>query len=248
MSAPAHDHDRLYEKWVGWLEIIQDGLVRMHANRAIWREIVEMLDSNEEIPHRFWIRNWITEHYGATQAMAVRRMVEARDDVISLGTLFEAIRRNPQVITRARYFEICKPDNDYIAETTDSSFDQWAGPGGDHLDPHRVQAKLVELQEMADGISYYVDKRIAHRDRQDPEPFTFEELDAALDALGSALQELSLLLRCVSLVRVEPYFQTPWQQAFMIPWAPPERVERWQEIQEYLRRTTRQGEEGDSPS
>lgn len=72
---------------MGWLETIKDELVWMYANRAVWREIVVMLESKEEIPHRFWIRSWLTEHYGATQAMAIRRMVETNDGVISLGTL-----------------------------------------------------------------------------------------------------------------------------------------------------------------
>lgn len=179
--------------------------------------------------------------------MAVRRMVETNDGVISLGTILEAIRRNPEVLTRERYLEICKPDNKYIVETTHSSFDEWAGPGSDHVDPGRAKAKLTRLQALAEKITRYVNKRIAHRDRQGPEPFTFGQLDSALDELGSALQELRLLLTCESLVRVEPYFQTPWQQAFMVPWAPKDQVERWHEIQEYLRRRARQHDEGDHP-
>lgn len=222
MSAPDADHDGLYQKWVDWLEPIKDDLVRMYANRAIWREI---LDSNENIPERFFIRNWIAKQYVSAQAVTVRRQSEA--DGGGLGALLDTISRNPRVLTRERYLALCGArDDENLVSVANQTFDRWSGAGGEHVDPDLVRARLERLKDKADAIKRYVDKRIAHRDLGDVDSFTYGDLNEALGALGEELQDLELLLRCVSLTRVEPYIQTAWQRAFAVPWLPPEEVEQ----------------------
>ena len=225
-----------YPRWLDALEQIKTDIVGMYADRAIWTEIVGMLDANENIEHRDWVRTWLSAQYVTSQAMGVRRQVDRRSDVISIGSVLLELEENSSVLSRDRYFEICGPvDGRHQESVTHRNFDAWAGAGGDVVAPAIVASKRAGLNDAAARVREYVNKRIAHWDRKDPQTFTFGDLDAALDKLGSTLQELELLLRGVSLIRVEPYVQTAWQWAFAVPWLDDQKVRRWRGIKERRR-------------
>ena len=169
--------------------------------------------------------------------MGIRRQNDRRSDVVSLARLLREIESNPNVITRERFTSVCSPDNENVDAVVNQNFDEWAGLGGSQVDPERVQTRLDRLQKTVEGIVHHVNKKLAHTDEGDPPSgFTFDELDAAMTEIGGLLIDLHLLLKCVALVSAAPTIQVPWRRAFSVPWLPQTDVERWNKIQEFIRR------------
>ena len=218
MAAPPKQHAELHRKWSDWLEAIKNDLVSMHGNRAIWKRLVQILESNEEIPSRIFFRDWLTRLYLASQAMAVRRQTEVKDQVVSLGRLIDAVLRNPEVMTYDRYLNTCgPPENENTRLALSDTFAHLAKPGSKHVDPDLFAALLDSLSSMAERIITYANERVAHIDGTDETvSFTFGELDQAIDRLGEVLSEMHLLILCSSL-EVEPYLPG-WERSFTVPW------------------------------
>jgi hypothetical protein len=209
----------------------------LHADRQIWRDMTAMLEANDRIPERDFIKHWITQQAVAALAMGIRRQNDERSDVVSLARLLREIQSNPHVITRERFMSVCSPDNKNVRAVVDQNFDEWAGPGGSQIDPERVETRLDQLQTTVQKIVHHVNKKLAHTDEGDPPSgFTFDELDAAMKETGDLLIDLHLLLKCVALVSADPTIQVPWRRAFSVPWLPQADVERWNKIQEFIRR------------
>jgi hypothetical protein len=88
------NHDDIFEKWVKWLDRINDDITLLHADRQIWREMMNLLQAKEQIPERDFIMNWITQQSVAALAMGIRRQRDKRTDVISLARLLQEIKDN----------------------------------------------------------------------------------------------------------------------------------------------------------
>lgn len=232
MSAPLKDHNAVFATWVASLDAIRSDLVGMHTDREVWRSIVDMLQGKESIPNRFWIRDWITQQYVQAQVISVRRQSEPNADVMSVAGLLYRIQSNPRVITRGRYHELYSPDNDYGRMVADDIFDRWAGPGGESVDPERVESRISSLAAKASSVSRFANRRLAHLDRRSVGAPTFDELDDVLDALGSELMELELLLKAVSLSSVAAVIINPWRKAFSVAWLPDHEIRSYERLRD----------------
>jgi hypothetical protein len=47
--------DRLIYGWRQLIDVAQHDIVSLHGNRVVWREIVNMLEHNEAVPHRYFV-------------------------------------------------------------------------------------------------------------------------------------------------------------------------------------------------
>ena len=239
MSAPKSQHDDLFDKWNEWLGQVEDDIIyRLHANRLVWKELTAIIDTNDEIPEADFIRGWITRQHMEAMVLGIRRQTEVKDDVVTLGSLLEAIRRNPAVITRQRFTELCSPSGDENWKlVVDQNFDNWAGPGGDEIDPALIEKRLEGLKQTAANITVFVNAFLAHAAKKEgPGSVSYEEIDTALDEIGKQLTDLYLLLTCKSLTSPEPTIQTPWHRAFSVPWLQPVEVEREVRIRDFIAR------------
>jgi hypothetical protein len=112
--------------------------------------------------------------------------------VISLASLLAEIAAEPERLTRERFVALYEsPDFEPLGQ---AAFDKhFAGEAGDHIDPAIVQADLDELAQTAESVKRYVDRYIAHSDREGLETLpTFGDIDEAIDAIGGLFRKIRL--------------------------------------------------------
>jgi hypothetical protein len=124
------------DKWWFWVtSVISVQMHWMHLHRRVWLDLQEILARNESLPPSYW---WVfmSDSYGVTQAVAVRRQVDRRRDVVSLARLLIDVKAHSDLLTE-QYFSSRFDQSDaakmaWAANHWRSSF---AGNSGNHLDP-----------------------------------------------------------------------------------------------------------------
>lgn len=236
MSAPISQHDALFAKWTEWLARVEEDVYRLHANHRVWKDLIEIIDSNSDIPESDFIRGWITRQHMEAMVFGIRRQTEVKDEVVTIASLLEAIRRNPEVITRQRFSDTCSPiENENVKLVVDGNFDTWAGAESDVIDPGKVEERLEALGQTSRNITDFVNQFLAHSAKKQAETkVSLDEVDVALDEIGRQLTDVYLLLTCKSLTSPEPTIQNPWRRALSVPWLQPDEVEREEEIRRFI--------------
>jgi hypothetical protein len=192
----------------------------MHHRRFIWRRVHEIAETNAEIsnqPSVFW--DFLGQTYAATQAIAIRRQADTRQDVCSLGLIIKQIRDNAKVLTRESYISLFDQSNDLMVQRGNAGFDAVAG-SGDHLDPSIPCADLAALQAAAKRVRLYANEHIAHNAA---EPLittmpTYGDLHGAIDAIGETCRKYVVLLTASWPAQWEPVIQEDWEAIFRVPW------------------------------
>jgi hypothetical protein len=70
--------DQRIETWTEWINgTINNNVLTMHVQRATWREVVEILQANSQLPDSYWWE-FMRDTYATTQASAVRRQADLR--------------------------------------------------------------------------------------------------------------------------------------------------------------------------
>jgi hypothetical protein len=208
--------DSKIEKWQRWLDRIEPEVLGMNGHRAVYREVARIVNEHGALPpsHFFdYLRDW----YATTQATAVRRQAEISRRVISIASLLSEIGREPERLSNERFVaHYDRLARDHAHEVFAGRF---AGDVGSHVDPAIIAADLDGLQNTAESVRAYVDRHIAHTDR-DPldELPTFEDLNGAIDEIGGLFSKYTLLLTASSWAMLEPVPQYDWLAIFREPW------------------------------
>jgi hypothetical protein len=138
VSGPIFDADHSVTKWRGQIDTLRTALVRVHAHRQMWHEVIEALETRPPEP-TLW-RSHYTGLYVNGQMMALRRLIRgSRRNHISLAGLLLSISKDPEAITTDFVVSIA-------AEMTTSKDPIWLdlpregferdwGDGSGHLDP-----------------------------------------------------------------------------------------------------------------
>jgi AbiU2 len=216
--------DELYAKWMEWLKTIAAQTHTLWAYRDYWRGLAEMTQANDEIPPSTFF-DALGIWYADEQTVAVRRQLDRDTRSVSLWRLINDIASHPEVMTRDRHVALWRDeqhderDTEYWQAEANKNYDRFAGAGNDFIDRERTLDDLRRLEQIAEPIKRYVDRRVAHTDEAElTEVPTFAELNAALDELGELLKKYTLLLEAASLADVSPIHQADWQRAFTVPW------------------------------
>lgn len=215
--------DSKIEKWQMWLDKnIRQEVVGMFHHRHVYRTVAEVVDRHGSLPPSS-VFDFIRDTYGATQSIAVRRQAETRGRVISLGRLLREISDDPGRLTREWYLTLWDEDDQaYAQRSWDNGW--FAAPTG-HVDPEPVRADLARLAEESERVKDYVDRHLAHHDR-DPlsELPTFEDLNGAVDVIGELARKYAHLLRAEDWITLVPVPQYNWLAPFLEPWIKDEAV------------------------
>lgn len=217
MTAPPGQHDRLHKKWCEWLEEITTHVYNLFHNRAIWREMSEVLRQHEG---GVFLAHY-ADLYVAGQVMAVRRLADDRADgpTVSLGRLLGDLERNPAVMNRDRYVSMHttgeEDDATFWIKQAQTVFDERFGDSNWEFSRTKNHDRLDRLTAASQAISDFADRFIAHLDsRKLAELPTYEDLDMAIHEVGEVLKEITLLLTAASLVDAEPTIQEDWKRPF----------------------------------
>lgn len=114
---------QIFEEWRGWLCGEDIHSIRQQVHRMIWDAAVFNLirkardlalkDKEGNVAWNPAISEFILSTYFETQAMAIRRLVDRRDDVISLGRLTEGLGKNQHILIRRNIIEAAGCPYDY---------------------------------------------------------------------------------------------------------------------------------------
>lgn len=212
------NEDALFNLWNEWLSTILTDVRGLLINRHIFQEVQKIIRSNAKIQLESSFYEWMGNVYAASAVIGVRRQLDMDKRSISFARLFDEIIKNPQVISRERFTALYK--GSVVPKSyAHRDFDRFSGPGGSHVNPELVKVDLSVLEQKAEGIRKFANKRIAHFDksefRQVP---TYVELDECLDYLEELLKKYLLLFRAEGDLRIVPTWQYDWQQIFRLPW------------------------------
>jgi hypothetical protein len=206
--------DSKIEKWERDLEVVENEVLGLHHNRDVYRTVGRIVDEHGHLPPALFF-TYAQRTYAVTQSAAIRRQAEVNPTrVISLASLVAEIGAEPEQLTRERFVALYEsPDFEPLGQ---AAFDKhFAGEAGDHIDPAIVQADLDELAQTAESVKRYVDRYIAHSDREGLETLpTFGDIDEAIDAIGGLFRKYALLLTARSFATLEPEAQEDWLAVF----------------------------------
>jgi hypothetical protein len=205
-----------YEKWCRWLDRIDRDLTDVLLNRAVWRAVNEIIRSKPDMPasHFFDLQ---ALNYATAQAVAVRRQAEVGPRVVTLGSLLHDIADAPTVLSRRRRVGLHPWGQQHIGH---EFFDEWEEEGTDHVDAARVLHDVENLSRRCESVKQYVDRQLAHADKRPPREVqvTFDDLDRAIDALGTTFRTYNVLVKAQDRVDMEPVPQYDWLAPFRTAW------------------------------
>lgn len=210
--------DSKVEKWTRWIDgQIQAEILNMHHQQAVYRRVAEIVNTREpKLPGSLYF-DYLRDTYATSQAAAVRRQAEQSSRVVSLRRLLDEIAAEPERLTRQRFVGAWPPEDQARGHETFTN--RFAGDVGDQLDPQIVAGDIERVETEAKSVVDHVDQYVAHTDEKPvAELATFEELNAAIDALGELFRKYALLLTGSSYATLVPVPQHNWQAIFEHPW------------------------------
>ena len=220
MGLAALDDD--VRRWRDWIEgPISSDVVSMHHKRHVWREVGAMLEARpwiNDVDLTFW--EFVRHCYSDSQAIAIRRQADRDPRSCSLARLIEEVRDDADKLTREYFTGLWdRQDGPHLVQLANKAFDQLAGSEHDHLDRSLPERDLARLGSDAAKMRAFVNEHVAH-DAAEPttEMPTFDDLNAAIDALGQLFRKYAHVLTAGSYVTLEPVIQGNWKQLFREPW------------------------------
>jgi hypothetical protein len=212
------------EKWRDWIDgKIKNEVLAMHLRRVPWREINAAARDNDLPPSYWW--EYFSDTYAVTQSIAIRRQIDDGENSISLGRLLHEIANHPEEITRQRWLDLWSGDGDpYWRNRAERQWQEnFAGDDPDLLNPALPADAFDKLREGGAKMKRYVDRNIAHVDRRKLPPGqmpTYDDIDTAIDLIGSTFSSYFSLLTAASFLSLTPEIQTDWRAVFRVPWMP----------------------------
>ncbi|HWY17750.1 MAG TPA: hypothetical protein VNY27_03455 [Solirubrobacteraceae bacterium] len=214
------------KRWREWINgPIREDMIGMHHRRFIWRRVTEIANTNPEVRDKgsaFW--DFLGQTYAATQAIAIRRQaMDTRRDVSSLALVIKQMRGNAQALTRDSYVSLFDENDELMFQRAHEGFNRLADKSGAHLDPDIPTADLDALKDAAKRVGIYANEQIAHAAAEPtvPEMPTYDDLNAAMDALGRICQKYTVWLTAGWPATWEPVMQHDWEAIFRVAWLPP---------------------------
>jgi HEPN superfamily AbiU2-like protein len=216
--------DSKVEKWERDLEAIKNEVLGLHHNRDVYRTVGRIVDEHGGLPPSLFF-DYTQRTYAVTQCAAIRRQAEVHPArVVSLASLLAEMDAEPERLTRERFIAQYDDPDPYFEQLGQATFDErFAGEAGDHIDPRIVEADLNELRAASEKVERYVDRYIAHTDREGLETLpTFGEIDEAIDTIGRLFKKYALLLTASGWATLEPVPQHDWLAIFRQAWIKPD--------------------------
>lgn len=202
--------------WKHWVTQLTHDVARLLMWREIWGMMAAAINSNPKIPNTLAI-SYLATTYSQSQAVAVRRLVDSGNDVLSLARLLKSIATTPQLITRESWISQHPQglDLEFAGPEWDSEF---GGSVSVYADPKMVESDLRDLLAEADRVKTLVDKVVAHRVENYSGPLvTQEDLGTAIDNIVRIFRRYYKLLLAqdcnllpTDLRGVMATFSVPW--------------------------------------
>lgn len=207
-------------KWDLMLNENIDAISKIKSDQFFFNEFMKIIENNSDIDATNHFIIWIRENCLISQTMAVRRVVDKKSGTNSLIRLLFLIKGNPQVLSRERYTTLFtgtgfEGDEVYINQ----DFDKLVGKGKNHLMPENVQNDIDVISSKYAKLKSYVDKRIAHVDRNPDEVIpTIYNLNECIKVLEQIANKYYTIIHASSYGSLTPTLQYDWEKVLRIPW------------------------------
>ena len=201
MTAPPGDLAKIRANCRDRLRVVEKELTRCYYHQQVWTDIREAITKRFPNADGTFINSY-SQMYGTGQAMAIRRLVDHDEKPWSLWRLYDMVRRNPQLLSRADYVEASgthfgDPGTwQYEAgrERAADGFTSSMG-SGPYADPAIIAEYQQRMTSSAAKVKEFVDQRIAHLDPGGMMlDITFDQIHASLDYLADAANRIQVLL------------------------------------------------------
>ena len=231
------------KKWLKWMKIIQNEIQTLLRDTNMFWEVQDIIRENPRIQRPSAFYRYLGRTYLSHALSGLRRQIKPQKDSISFVGLLEDVAKNPTELSRSYYRSLCAyPDGPDISEiemegmeeleevgiTGNSQlkdliqmddFAPYADASGEHVCPQMVKDDLKALKLAVETHEEFADKRIAHRDKGEPEVIpTFGELDDCIKLLDRTYVKYHLLFYAESIDTLMPTYQYEWKTIFLEPW------------------------------
>ena len=187
--------------WTTRLGNITDEVRALIHDRDTWHTISEIGAANPTVVANPFVMGHFNTLYYRRALVSIRAMVDPNNDGDSLLVLLTDIATHPG--------DLATTNPEMLLAGTDT------------IDPDKVLADIERLKTAAAKTKRYVNKRIAHIDRNGtPTVPTAPEIDAAVELIGELLQKYTLLLTGADL-RLGILVTFDWTSVFTVPWIDP---------------------------
>ena len=224
-----------WQRWCDRFDKTHNGVIRLFHDRAVWRTIQAMLDTNPSIARGGFGEYWLGSCYTDSMLIGIRRETGADSDSIGIRRSLKGLAGNPRMACRDWYEQQIRQrgqqerDAWELAEL-DAGFNIFAAPGRPFIEAARVREDITALEAVISRVNTYTTKTIAHRDdilrvTSAPPAVTWAELDAALDAAGNIYKKYYQLRHPgEALGALTPLRSPGWTQMFETAWMSPDLV------------------------
>ncbi len=217
------------DKWLRWLKELDIGIYELLYSKYLYNEVRQIIQSNPKIQTDGYFYEWLSIAYSKSASINVRKMIDTRSDVISLGRLLTEIIYNPDVINFERFESYSTADYDGKNEVelmflesrkkqARKEYEEFSGDCFPNIDPQIVRHDLDSLKSKCEPIKKYVDKLVAHRDksifRNIP---TYNDLDNAIESIYVYYKKYTHLIRGIP-YDIDIIPQWNWREIFTHPW------------------------------
>jgi len=205
------------KKWIQWLRVVHDDVQQLLVKRDIFWKLQEIIKDNPGLhrPNSFY--NYLGDTYVAYICIGIRRQVKVNKKSISFARLLVEIIEAPSALSRQYYRDLYK--GSVVDDWADQCFDRFSGSGKAYISGDMVTEDLQELKRVASRVEDFADKRIAHRDKGEPEVLPkFNDVDSCLDTLDRLYVKYHSIFHAGSMRSLKPTYQYDWMEIFLIPW------------------------------
>lgn len=214
------DSDNLLRRrWRARLPRLVDDVSRLYFKRQVYRELLDVVNSNSAILNPAPFFNWLRDNYILAICIGIRRHTDADSRSISLRRMLEDLKQRPSAVNR-RAFRALYRRHGRPAGWADATFDRLVGHTHRSLTAALVQTDIDAISAADARIRLFVNKRLAHAAprsaiRKIP---TFTDADRALEIIDRVLIKYHDLLTGHGLATAYATPQYDWRQVLYKPW------------------------------
>jgi hypothetical protein len=214
-------NDSTFQKWVRWLEKIEEDVSAMVNNQQIYKFFIDVVNANIKhinLNEGSLFCDFVRQCYGVQAATAIRRHIKAKhDDSISLMRLLKEMKHYASQFTYDFYLKQYPVINGQ--EVQKSKFQEFSD-GGIIISEQKIDNDIQELEKLSRNITDLVDRRIAHLDRRSlKELVTYNDIEKSINTLNKmTCKYIRFIYNAVAeFSSLEATIQWDWEKIFSVP-------------------------------
>lgn len=195
----------LNEKWKKDLEQILSELMLLWKGKVIWEGVKDIVDANTNVQNPGHFHRWASINHGITVAVGIRRQIDKDSRSRSLRNLLQDMRCNVNhiLLDKAKH----------LSELNGSENEQELRNQIEKL----LEKMIKKLDNKCKIIKKFVDKHVAHTDREGTRKVTIDQVHNALIEINEIMKDVSTLIDG-SPINIETPIRDDWKDIFRVPW------------------------------